>query len=81
MAHEELVELNAEMMPRLKCTLYLVASFICYILSVVRYKVLFPTDFCNKVIQARKAILDVELPPISKLLDQLLEMLSECEVL
>ena len=43
-------------------------------MSSIWYKILVPIDFCNKVIQARNATLDVEVDNINHLLRQLLEL-------
>ena len=37
-------------------------------MSIVRYKVLVATDFCNKIIQARDGTLDVQLFNVLSLL-------------
>ena len=47
-----------------------VRSFICIILSVVWHRILVSIDFCNKVIQASYATLDVEIANIESLLAQ-----------
>ena len=58
-----------------------VTLFICIIMFVVWYKVLAPIDFCNKVIQARDATLDVEVSNVSRLLIQISEIRSQWKAL
>ena len=83
MVREELLELNLTAKSRndVKGVLSDVTSFICIIMSVVWYKVLAPIDFCNKVIQARDATLDVEVSNVSRLLNQISEIRSQWKAL
>ena len=73
---EELLELNLTSKTRTEVegALYYNNSFSCIIMSSIWYKILVPNDFCNKVIQARNATLDVEVDNINHLLRQLLEL-------
>ena len=48
-------------------------SFVCVLMSAVWYKVLFATDICNKVIQARDATLDVEVSNLETFLESLMK--------
>ena len=43
-------------------------------MSVVRHIILVPIDFCNKVIQASDATLDIEVTNLESLLDQLMSL-------
>lgn len=63
---EDLLELNltARTRTEINGALTYVTSFICVIMSVLWYKVFIPIDFCNKLIQARDAILNVEVSNI-----------------
>lgn len=62
LALKDLLELNltAKTRTEINGAFSYVTSFICVIMSVVWYKVLVPIDFCNKIIHARDATLDVE---------------------
>ena len=83
MVIEELLELNliAKSRNDVKGSLSDDTSFFCIIMSVVWYKVLVPIDFCNKVIQARDANLNVEVSNISSLLNQISEIRSQWKAL
>ena len=73
---EELLEFNLTSKTRTEVegALYYINSFSCIIMSSIWYKILVQIDFCNKVIQARNATLDVEVDNINHLLRQLLEL-------
>ena len=43
-------------------------------MSVVWHRILVPIDFCNKVIQASDATLDIEVTNLESLLDQLMSL-------
>ena len=58
----------------MNCLLQDNSSFTCIIMSAVWYIILVPTDFCNKVIQASDATLDIEVSNIERLLSQVVDL-------
>ena len=66
LALEDLLELNLTPNTRneIHGAICYVSSFACIIMSVVWYRILVPIYFCNKVIQASDANLDMEVANI-----------------
>ena len=76
LALEDLLELNITPKTRneIHGAISYVSSFTCIIMSVVWHKILVPIDFCNKVIQASDATLDIEVANIESLIAQLVAL-------
>ena len=51
-------------------------TFVCVLMSAIWYKTLSAIDICKKVIQARDAILDVEVSNIETFLEDLIKLRS-----
>ena len=54
--------------------LHYVSSFTCIVMSVVWHRILVSIDFCNKVIQASDATLDMEMANIESLIEKLVAL-------
>ena len=82
-ALEELLDLNLTPKTRndINGALAYVTSFMCIIMSAVWYKILIPVEFCNKVIQARTATLDVEVVNIEQLIADLSELRNKWKLI
>ena len=83
MALEDLLKLNLTPKTRNEIcgAIGYVSSFTCIIMSIVWHKILIPIDFCNKVIQASDATLDMEVANIESLLAQLVALQDSWEAM